>query len=270
MNAWLVIAIGAVSMMLIMLLLWMRQRVTHNAGIVDVAWSMGTGALGVYFAISADGWAMRRQILAALVVLWAVRLGRHVLRRVMNENEDGRYFALREKWGDRTQMFLFWFFQIQAIWAVLFALPVLLAARNPTAHLTFFDIAGILIWLTAFIGETIADSQLARFRVDPNNHGRVCRAGLWRYSRHPNYFFEWLHWWTYVAMALSGWWPWGWLTLFGPVLMLVFLMKITGIPPSEAQALRSRGEAYRAYQRTTSALFPWPPRADTNVSRLTT
>jgi steroid 5-alpha reductase family enzyme len=117
------------------------------------------------------------------------------------------------------------------------------------------------VWIISVGGEWLADRQLARFRQDPSNKGKVCRQGLWRYSRHPNYFFEWVHWWAYVLIGIGG--PWGWLTLFGPAVMLVFLLKITGVPPTEKRALQSRGEAYREYQRTTSVFFPWPPKQET-------
>jgi len=117
----------------------------------------------------------------------------------------------------------------------------------------------LLIWIVAIGGESLADSQLAQFRSDPAGGGQVCRDGLWRYSRHPNYFFEWVHWWAYVAIGIAA--PWGWLTIAGPVLMYSFITRLTGIPPTEARALVTRGDAYREYQRTTNAFFPGPPRA---------
>lgn len=140
----------------------------------------------------------------------------------------------------------------------MFSLPILIAARNPAPGPAWYDWLGVAIWVLALGGESLADRQLARFRRDPANRGGVCQQGLWRYSRHPNYFFEWLHWWAYVAMGLAG--PFGWVTLAGPAVMLFFLLKVTGVPPTEARALESRGEAYRAYQRTTNAFFPGPPR----------
>ncbi len=267
MNPWLAIAIGLLGMMAVMLMLWLRQRATHNAGIVDIAWSFGTGVLGVFFALCASGWEPRKWIVATIVGLWAIRLGGYLWRRIASESEDGRYQMMRERWGEKTQPYLFVFFQIQATWAMLFALPMLIAASNPTDRFTWLDGVGIAIWVIAIVGESIADAQLARFRANPANKGFVCRDGLWRYSRHPNYFFEWVHWWAYVAIALSGGWSWGWMTLAGPAVMLIFLFKVTGIPPTEAQAIRSRGEAYREYQRTTSALIPWPPKRQAGEPR---
>ena len=142
----------------------------------------------------------------------------------------------------------------------MFAAPVLLASLNPEP-LGVLDILGGVIWFIALTGETIADRQLDRFRKNPDNRGQVCQDGLWRYSRHPNYFFEWLHWWSYVLIAIGA--PWGWLTIIGPLAMLFFVTRVTGIPPTEAQALKSRGEAYRRYQQTTNAFFPGPRRSET-------
>ena len=258
MNIWLGIVLAWAVMAVIMTLLWMRQRQTHNAGIVDIAWSFGTGFCAIWFAWIADGEEVRRAIIAAMAGLWGLRLGFFLLRRVLSEEEDGRYQELREQWGERTQRNLFIFFQVQAFWAVLFALPMLVAASNSEPGFRWYDALGILIFLVAIGGESLADAQLARFRRDPSNRGRVCRDGLWRYSRHPNYFFEWVHWWAYVAIGLAG--PWGWLTLAGPAVMLLFLFRVTGIPPTEARALKSRGDAYRRYQETTSPFFPWPPK----------
>ena len=110
----------------------------------------------------------------------------------------------------------------------------------------------------AVLGETIADRQLARFRADPENRGKTCNQGLWRYSRHPNYFFEWIHWFAYIFLAVGS--PHWWLALLGPLVMAVFLLKITGIPYTELQSLKSKGESYREYQRTTSAFIPWFPK----------
>ena len=131
------------------------------------------------------------------------------------------------------------------------------AANNPSP-VAITDILALLIALGSLFGESIADHQLAEFRQKPANSGKVCDSGLWRYSRHPNYFFEWLHWWAYVAFALGG--PKAWVSLLGPLLMYIFLRYITGIPHAERSSLRSRGEAYRNYQQTTSPFFPWIPR----------
>jgi len=142
---------------------------------------------------------------------------------------------------------------------VLFALPFAAVARNPQASAPWL-VAAVALWLLGVLGESIADAQLARFRNDPSNRGKTCRDGLWRYSRHPNYFFEWLHWFAYVLLAIGS--PISWLAWTGPVVMYAFLRWISGIPFTEAQALRTRGEDYARYQRSTPMLFPWFPKED--------
>jgi steroid 5-alpha reductase family enzyme len=190
---------------------------------------------------------------------WSLRLGLHILSdRVIGKKEDGRYLDLIAGWGSDAPRKLFLFFQYQAVFVVVFSLPFVplaLAHRGPGFPQM---ILAVLIWCVAIGGESLADAQLARWRREPSNRGRTCRTGLWGYSRHPNYFFEWLHWWTYVILGATA--ANGWVTLLGPVLMLLFLYRVTGIPYTEAQALRSRGEDYRQYQQTVSAFFPWFPR----------
>jgi steroid 5-alpha reductase family enzyme len=162
---------------------------------------------------------------------------------------------LREKWGRRANRNFFIFFLVQASWSVLFSLPFLAVVFNTANPLGILDGLGVAVWIFSVLGEVVADWQLARFRRGSQNRGKTCNQGLWRYSRHPNYFFEWLHWFAYILLAAGS--PYWWLSLLGPVTMGVFLFKITGIPYTEKQALRSRGESYREYQRTTSAFFPW-------------
>ncbi len=254
----LVVLAGWLGAAALMTGLWLVQRRTRNAGIVDVAWSFATGALGAAFAVAADGDWLRRMVVASLAAAWGVRLGVHLWARVGREAEDGRYRQMRADWGPAADWNLLVFFQVQALWAVLFALPMLAAGRN-AAPWSAWDAIGVGLWLTGLAGETIADRQLAAFRGDGGNRGRVCQVGLWRYSRHPNYFFEWLHWWGYVALAVHS--PLWWLPPIAVLMMGYFITRVTGIPPTEAQAVRSRGDAYRSYQRTTSAFVPWPPRA---------
>lgn len=263
MSAAAMIFIGGLTMSLVMAAVWGVQRRTGNAGIVDVAWTFGVGSLGATYAIfGGDAPWERRLLSAALISLWSLRLGSHVLWRVCTQPEDGRYAALKREWGLRAQRKLFLFFQYQAVAAVLFAVPMLFAARNAQPF-GWLDGFGAAVWCIAIVGEGLADRQLAAFRTRPSNRGRVCREGLWRYSRHPNYFFEWLHWWSYIALAWFA--PWGWVTILWPLMMLYFILRVTGIPPTETQAVRSRGEAYLDYQRSTSPFFPWFPRESPGI-----
>lgn len=239
--------------------LWLWQRRSGNAAIVDVAWSFGTALMGAAFAL-ALGSSPRKWIIATVVAAWGLRLGSHLWRRVTAPgHEDARYRAMREQWGSRYDLFMFGFYQLQAVWAVLFALPMAWAAWNH-APLSWLDALGVAIWLTGFVGEATADAQLRRFRHDAKAKGRVCDVGLWRWSRHPNYFFEWIQWFAYVCFAAGG--DGRWLACLGPIFMLWFLLKVTGVPLLEQRMLESRGEAYRRYQRRTSAFIPLPPKAE--------
>jgi steroid 5-alpha reductase family enzyme len=253
-TGWAALALG-------LAFLWWRQLKSRNATSVDVAWATGIGLLSVYFAAVSDGDPARRWIVGGLGAIWAFRLAWHLLRdRVLRHGteEDGRYKAMREHFGERAQPFFFVFYQGQALVAVLFAVPILAAMQGGAPDLWTF--VGAAVWLIAVAGETIADRQLADWRADPSNRGRTCRRGLWRYSRHPNYFFEWVHWFSYVLIGHGAW-----LTWLGPVLMLLFLFRLTGIPYTEKQALKSRGDDYRAYQRETSVFFPWFPREESHA-----
>jgi steroid 5-alpha reductase family enzyme len=249
--AWLLAAIAQT-----LAFFWQRKR--RNAGIVDVVWSFGVGGAAVLLAAVGSGAALPRVLLAVLGGAWGLRLGLHLWHRVRGEDEDGRYANMRRHWGNRDAKW-FAFFQAQALLVALFALPFAAVAQNPVGDFNLFFAGAIAVWIASVAGEAVADRQLAAFRANPSNKGKVCDVGLWRYSRHPNYFFEWLHWFAYVLLAVGA--PQWWLAWAGPVVMYVFLRWLSGIPHTEAQALRTRGEAYREYQRTTPMLFPWFPRS---------
>lgn len=250
---------------LVMAAAWAFQRARRNGGWTDVWWSYATGAAGVVLALwplagAAPG--ARQWLAAALVAAWSLRLGTHLLRRVAaSPAEDPRYARFREEWGEALDRRMFGFLQVQALSGALLAVAVMVAAHRP-GPLGWQDAAGVALMLLAIGGEGLADAQLARFKADPANHGRVCDAGLWGWSRHPNYFFEWLVWMAWPVIAIGAAWPWGWLALVGPAFMALLLIKGSGVPPLEAAMLRSRGEAYRAYQRRVSVFVPLPPRKD--------
>jgi steroid 5-alpha reductase family enzyme len=246
----------------VMLLGWLVQRKSRNAGIVDVLWAACMSASALYYGLIAHGAWLPRLLVAMMGGFWGFRLCMHLLHRVLSEQEDGRYRYLRDYWQDSQARFL-GFFMAQALLAALFSIPFYVAASNPVGHSTPWTFAAIATWLVSIGGESVADLQLARFRAVPANAGRTCRSGLWRYSRHPNYFFEWLHWFSYVFLAIGVPYFLCGLAWLGPLLMLATLCWVSGIPFAEAQALRTRGEDYRDYQRQTSMLVPWPPRTGT-------
>jgi len=258
-----VLIVSLLAVSLLMALLWLWQRSSGRADWVDFAWSALIGALAVFYALVGEGSVERRVLVVLVAGTWSFRLAFHLWRRLSSHaEEDGRYQAMREHWGERANFWLFWFFMAQALIAWLFALPAWVVANDPSAALDGWVIAGLAFWLVSLAGESIADRQLSAFKADPDygrdNRGKVCNIGLWRYSRHPNYFFEWLHWFSYPLIAIGA--PFWWVTWLGPVVMLLFLYRVSGIPYTEEQSLKSRGEAYREYQRTTSAFFPLPPK----------
>jgi steroid 5-alpha reductase family enzyme len=240
--------------------LWIVQVIRKDAGVVDIGWTLGVGAMAVYAAINGTGWMPRRIILGTMVAIWSLRLILYILkdRLIQAKEEDGRYQRLRKHWGRDANSYFFFFFTCQSLLVILFTLPFLPATSNQTPHLTAFDILAIAVWMIAMGGEWMADAQLARFRRNPAHKGEVCNTGLWRYSRHPNYFFEWMHWWSYLFLAIGA--PDALLALTGPLAIYLFLMRISGIPHVEKQALSTRGEAYRTYQQQTNLFFPGPPR----------
>lgn len=256
---WQKFAIAGGFASIFMIGLWVRQKATKNAGIVDVGWGFAIGTIGAFFAAMGSGYAARRLIAGALIVGWSIRLTAYLFRRVHEGPEDGRYATLRREWGDSFDRRLFWFFQMQAAAALLFAMPVWFDSENRYIPLGSADFAAIVVWIVGVGGVALADAQLAAFKKSPDSKGKTCRVGLWRYSRHPNYFFEWIHWWTYVLLAIGA--PYGLLTIIVPGLLLYVLLFVTGIPVTEAQALSSRGDDYRDYQRTTSAFIPWFPKS---------
>jgi len=246
---------------LLMVALWLLERRLQNLSIADLGWCYGLALVVWWYASAAPGEPARRWLVALMVFLYAIRLGTHILfDRLWHKPEDGRYRALRMRWGEQGSTNRFWYFQLQAAAIAWFSLPPLVVMQNPHPPFHLWDLLGFLLWGVAVTGEAVADRQLAAFRRQPWNKDRVCRDGLWYYSRHPNYFFEWLHWWSYVVMALAS--PlgnWG-VTLIGPLTMGWALLKVTGIPWTETQTMTSRAAEYAAYRRTTNAFIPWFPR----------
>jgi steroid 5-alpha reductase family enzyme len=245
---------------------WLFQKTLRNGGWTDVVWSYVVGAAGLAGALWPVGGAVspRQWLAGGLIAAWSLRLGTHLAFRVgRHQAEDVRYAHLRNAWGADFDRRMFGFLQIQAAAAVPLVWAVSVAARRP-GDLGAADLVAVVVFAASLIGEHMADAELAAFKRDPANRGqgKICDQGLWAWSRHPNYFFEWLTWlgWPIMAVGLAqGWW-WGWIALAAPIFMYLLLRYGSGVPPLEAQMARSRGEAWKAYAARTSVFFPLPPK----------
>jgi len=249
------IGIGTAIAVVIFALVWILSVRLNNYGFLDAIWSLSVAILAPIYALLGDGVVARRLAFTLVGALWSLRLGLYILRRVVRHHpqEDKRYRSLRERWPGPGRFLLF--FELQALIAVLFSLPFLLAALSTRATLGLMEIIGLSIALLATALEALADWQAQRFKHQPANKNAIVQVGLWRYSRHPNYFFESLVWWSFFIASLDL--RYGWMTVACPLLMLYLLLNVTGIPLTEKHSLESRGDAYREYQRTTSRFVPW-------------
>ena len=254
----------AASLSILMAGAFLVQQRTGNSGWVDTIWTFSLGLVGAASALWPIAGAppnARQWLVVGLVAIWSLRLGVHIAVRTAAISDDPRYAAFAKQWGLNAPRRMFIFLQNQALGTIPLVFAIFVAARFPAEALRPQDWIGALILLIGIAGEALADAQLKRFREDPANKGRVCDAGLWRWSRHPNYFFEWFGWLAYPVIGLSVDYPWGLATLLAPIFMYWILVHVTGIPPLEQQMLRSRGERYRDYQLRTSRFFPLPPQA---------
>ncbi len=247
----------AVFSVILLLVAWYWQKRHANAGIVDVAWAFGMLFAGLLYSFTGVAPLVLKVCLGVLTFCWYFRLGYHLQKRVLSEAEDGRYFAMRLAMKEWAQYGFLLFFIVQAGFICLLSLPFWAVAQHTQPH-TYFVIAALLIASFALYGVKTTDHQLAEFRHNPENQGLTCCTGWWRYSRHPNYFFEWLHWFAYPLMGWGG--EYHYALWAAPIVMFIFLYWLTGIPFTEQQALRSRGDNYRLYQKTTSVFFPWWPK----------
>ncbi|MGF6773469.1 steroid 5-alpha reductase family enzyme [Paraburkholderia sp. GAS199] len=248
--------IALVALVVIFSAVWAWQLKTENAGMVDPVWAYSLGLVAVLYGVLGDGDPTTRALTALGGLVWGARLGTHLWKRNYGKPEDSRYRRFREQWGDKAASKMFWFFQMQVVISMLLSIAFIVPAYRATPPAAGWIVLAVLLWIASVAGEGLADRQLKRFSADPANHEAVCRVGLWRYSRHPNYFFECVHWLAYIALSIGT--PWGWFTLLPPVLMAFLLLKLSGIPLLE-ESMAKRRPGYAEYMRTTSALIPWPP-----------
>lgn len=240
----------------LMSILFVVYYFKKNAGIADIGWSLSfTLASWAYFFIG-NGDSPKKWIITMMVTIWSLRLAWQLYQRFIATEEDARYRDLRQSWGgEQGDAKFFIMFIFQGVLAVVLSLPFLIVAANGESSWYSIEALGMFLWLIGVAGEALADHQLFKFKQDPSNEGKVCQEGLWYYSRHPNYFFEFIVWLGFFFFALGT--PGGWLSIISPALMLILLTKISGIPLAEAQALKSKGAAYEEYQKSTSSFIPW-------------
>jgi steroid 5-alpha reductase family enzyme len=253
-----ILALSAVLALGHVTAVWLLSLVLRNASIVDIAWGLGFVLLGTLYHVALDGWGGRRVLVATLILIWGLRLSVYLLWRGWGKGEDFRYRTQREEdpesfwWKSYFRVFLL---QGAALWVI--SQPLRAAQESPTPdHLTAFDIIGTVVWATGFLFESIGDYQLARFKADPANEGKVMDRGLWRFTRHPNYFGDATLWWGFYLIAAGA--GDGWLTFYSPLLMTFILLRVSGVALLEPTLKRTKPE-YEDYTRRTSAFFPWFP-----------
>ena len=241
-----------------MFLLWLISQVRRDVSIIDPVW--GVGFVVIAWATCIQNWPVsgRMLLVTSLVTIWGIRLWGYLFWRGIGEPEDSRYAAMRDKHDDR-----FWWvslitvFGLQAFLLWLIAFPIQYTAASAEAtSLGWLDAVGVLLWLVGFFFESVGDWQLARFRGNPDNRGKVLDSGLWRYTRHPNYFGDFCVWWGFYLLSIGAGAGW---TIFSPLVMSILLMKISGVTLLEKNISERRPE-YSSYKARTSSFFPWRPK----------
>jgi steroid 5-alpha reductase family enzyme len=252
------------AMALVMVAAWAYGLARRNGGWTDVFWTWGSGVTLAAAAL----WPLhditpRQWLVAGMAAIWALRLGLYLTPRVASHPEDARYAKFREDFGAAYPTRMLWVTLPQAPATALLAVSVVLAAQRPAVGMGMLDVRdvlGLAVFLIAIAGEYLADEQMRRFRADPAHKGQVMDRGLWGWSRHPNYFFQWLGWLAYPVMALEPDDPVTWLSLTAAAVMFVLLRYVSGVPPLENVMLKSRPEKFRKYQERVSVFFPRPPK----------
>jgi steroid 5-alpha reductase family enzyme len=259
MNSWLLLTLGTFAMSALFVLAWVFAKHVDNYSLVDVVWAFGIGLVSSLWILSGE-FHMKQIVALAMVLFWSLRLSWHLQSRIRRSypHEDTRYAKLRNVWQGRVAGSFFWFFQAQAISVILLSLPFFWIAKDTNSRWGVWENVGLIIGIIGIVGESLADAQMTHFKSRIPDPKAVCKEGLWRYSRHPNYFFEGVIWLGFYAFASGS--EWGWTAIHAPVIMIFLLLRVTGIPATEAAALLRKGDTYREYQRNTSAFIPWRPR----------
>ena len=240
---------------------WIYAIRIKNFSIIDAAWSAGFLVHVLIFLSLGGGFLQRKVMFFLMMGLWSFRLAYYLTKRISSHHpeEDTRYIQLRAEYGANYEKRFLYFFLMQAVSISILTFPAIFVFNNSSENLGLMEFLGLFTFVVSLLGETLADAQMSGFKKKPTNKGKVCNVGLWKYSRHPNYFFESCIWFSFFIFwtGTSGlWW-----SVYAPLIILALLLKVTGVPPSEAQSLKSRGDAYREYQKNTSVFIPWFPKA---------
>lgn len=259
MEFWAIYAAAAPVILGLMTILWIASLILRDSGIVDIFWGAGFVVSNwLYFALAPTGYPARKWLISALITIWGLRLSLHILRRNWGKPEDFRYRKWREEAGSKWWwQSLFRVFLLQGVLLWIISAPLLAAQIGAApARLTLLDFAAVPLWAIGFFFEAVGDWQLARFKADPANRGKVLNAGVWRCTRHPNYFGDAAQWWSYylIAVAADGYW-----TIFSPVMMIGLLLRVSGVALLEKSLTKTK-PGYQEYIETTSAFIPWFPR----------
>lgn len=252
--------VGAVALVIAtyMTCFFLLAILTRRNDIADIAWGLGFVVVVAASFTFGGEWTQRRGLVAILTLLWGMRLAGHVWMRNKGRREDFRYARWREEWGRHWVWRTFWqVFMLQGLFMLLISAPIYtVQAYDAAAPLRVWDMLGIAVWILGFVFEAVGDYQLSRFKQDPSHKGQLMTRGLWRYTRHPNYFGEVTMWWGVWLIALGA--RWGGLAVIGPLTITFLILKVSGVPMLEAK-YEGRSD-WEAYKRRTSVFFPWPPR----------
>jgi len=236
--------------------LWLVSLAVRDASIVDIFWGIGFVIIAWVSYLAVDSSAKRSLLIAVLVTVWGLRLAGYLAWRNLGKGEDYRYQAMRKRVGPSfplVSLFMVFWLQGLLMWIVAFPIQIGHFGELP---LGWIDLVGFGCWVVGWLFETIGDWQLARFKARPDSQGQVMDRGLWRYTRHPNYFGDFLVWWGLYLIAVAGG---GWWTIFGPVLMSILLLRVSGVTLLE-RSLKKKRPCYAEYAARTSSFFPWPPK----------
>jgi steroid 5-alpha reductase family enzyme len=245
--------------MVLMTCLWIVSVIIKNASIVDLFWGTGFVILAAYYFWNTAGWETRKMLILALATIWGLRLSIYLSWRNTGKGEDFRYRQFRRKYGEHRYWWVSFFqvFLLQGVLMWLISAPLLGAQiYGANARLNLLDLLGVLLWLTGFIFEAGGDYQMARFKADPANKGKVMATGFWKYTRHPNYFGDACVWWGCGMICLAGG---SYIPIYGSILMTLLIIRVSGVFLLE-RTLKESKPQYREYIEKTSAFFPWFPK----------